>query len=76
MNKQLELIYTIEQKYIYVDGYIRLRGSCNQELKLMVNSNSNSWIGYLKKLELINFELELKFHTKTFYPQINLIVNF
>ena len=40
--------------------------------ELMVNSNSR--IDYLKKmeLELIKFELELKFPTKQIYPQINL----
>jgi len=42
--------------------------------------NSYSWIGidYLKKmeLELISFELELKFPTEKFNPQINLPFNF
>ena len=41
--------------------------------------NSEIRIDYLKKkmeLELINFELELKFCTKNFYPQINFPFNF
>jgi len=44
------------------------------ELKLIVDSNSGIGIDYLKQmeLELRNFELELKFPTKTFNPEINL----
>jgi len=36
---------------------------------------SNSGIAYLKKTELINFDLELKFATKKLNPQINLPFN-
>jgi len=39
--------------------------------------NSNYGIAYLKKMELeyINFELELKFTSKIFNPQIDLLFN-
>jgi len=49
-----------------------------QFCELMVNSNSGIVIDYLKKMELevINFELKLKFPTKTFNAQINLPFNF
>jgi len=43
-------------------------------LELMVNSNSR--IAHLKKMELINFELKLKFPTKKLNSQINLPFNF
>jgi len=54
---------------------------CNQTISWITTtwSDSNSGFGYLKKmelrnfeLELRNFELELKFPTKKLNPQINL----
>ena len=42
--------------------------------KHRVNSIPDYWL--FKKMELINFELELKFPPKTFNPQINLPFNF
>ena len=39
---------------------------------LLLAIQFNSGIDYLKKLELINLELELKFPTNNLNPQINL----
>ena len=57
-------------KIDYVDILFRHGVNSIPELELMVNSGIG--IDYLKKNELELRNLELKFPTKIFYPEINL----
>jgi len=52
------------------------RHEVNSIPELMANSNSGIGIYYLKKMELINLELGLKFPTNKLNPQNNLPFNF